>query len=246
MRVSSVWATRFATTNFLAFKFVNDKVAAVAQRRLEDKQPEEKKNTDCLVKEQENKHLGVKAGANITVTGVPGQEGNVAEKKKIKESMKTNLRKLLMYKAWLTRRSPVRGEPVVKGDNGGACGGGAMALLGLCAVVAVVVEVVISGVVVIGLACNKSIFLEPNKRGHTTTAIMCQSLEDNNEDNKDSSWTDWAKGKVAGVFKGDQVKETARHTANHVGDAASDAISEKAIEEEEAAAQEAKKLSEET
>nr|GEV43870.1 zinc finger, CCHC-type [Tanacetum cinerariifolium] len=78
----------------------------LAQRRLEDKQPEEKTNTDCLVKEQENKHLGVKVGANITVTGVPGHEGakdNVAEKKKVKESMKTNLKKLLMYKAWLTR-----------------------------------------------------------------------------------------------------------------------------------------------
>ncbi|GJX72547.1 hypothetical protein Tco_0309718 [Tanacetum coccineum] len=58
---------------------------AVAQRRLEDKQPEEKTNTDCLVKERENVHLGIKVGANITVTGVPGQEGaegNVAEKKK--------------------------------------------------------------------------------------------------------------------------------------------------------------------
>nr|GEU39460.1 expansin-like A1 [Tanacetum cinerariifolium] len=51
---------------------------AVAQRRLEYKQPEEKTNTDCL-------------GAN----------GNVAEYNKMKESMKTNLRKLLMYKVWL-------------------------------------------------------------------------------------------------------------------------------------------------
>nr|GEX69380.1 hypothetical protein [Tanacetum cinerariifolium] len=45
--------------------------------------------------------------ANITVTGVPGQEGadgNVAKKKKVRESMKANLRKLLKYKAWLTRR----------------------------------------------------------------------------------------------------------------------------------------------
>ncbi|GKB56039.1 hypothetical protein Tco_0912225 [Tanacetum coccineum] len=44
-----------------------------------------KTNTDCLVKEQEKVHLGIKVGANITVTGVPGQEGaegNVAEKKK--------------------------------------------------------------------------------------------------------------------------------------------------------------------
>ncbi|GJV12063.1 hypothetical protein Tco_1353604 [Tanacetum coccineum] len=50
--------------------------------------------------------------ANITVTGVPGQEGaegNVAEKKKVKESMEANLGKLLKYNAWLTRRFPVRG-----------------------------------------------------------------------------------------------------------------------------------------
>ncbi|GKA13800.1 hypothetical protein Tco_0693446 [Tanacetum coccineum] len=79
----------------------NDPV--VAQRRLEDKQPEEKTNTDFLVKEQENVHLGIKVGANIMVTGVPGQEGaegTIAEKKKVKESMKANLRKLLKYKAW--------------------------------------------------------------------------------------------------------------------------------------------------
>nr|GEY96078.1 hypothetical protein [Tanacetum cinerariifolium] len=40
-------------------------------------------------------------GANITVTGVPGQEGvegNVAEKKKVKESIKANLEKLLNFK----------------------------------------------------------------------------------------------------------------------------------------------------
>ncbi|GJW41618.1 hypothetical protein Tco_0067463 [Tanacetum coccineum] len=57
----------------------------LAQRRLEDKQPEEKTNTDCLVKEREKVHLGIKMGANITITEVPGQEGaegNVAEKKK--------------------------------------------------------------------------------------------------------------------------------------------------------------------
>ncbi|GKA86175.1 hypothetical protein Tco_0807886 [Tanacetum coccineum] len=57
----------------------------LAQRRLKDKQPEEKTNTDCLVKEREKVHLGIKVEANITVTGVPGQEGaegNVAEKKK--------------------------------------------------------------------------------------------------------------------------------------------------------------------
>ncbi|GJZ26471.1 hypothetical protein Tco_0570724 [Tanacetum coccineum] len=66
------------------FQVSNDDTA-MAQRWLEDKQPEEKTNMDCLVKEQENVHLGIKVGANITVTGVPGQEGaegNVAEKKK--------------------------------------------------------------------------------------------------------------------------------------------------------------------
>ncbi|GJR88466.1 hypothetical protein Tco_0212477 [Tanacetum coccineum] len=54
---------------------VSNDDTAVAQRRLEDKQPEEKTNTDCLVKKQEKVHLGIKVGANITVPGVPGQEG---------------------------------------------------------------------------------------------------------------------------------------------------------------------------
>ncbi|GJT91508.1 retrovirus-related pol polyprotein from transposon TNT 1-94 [Tanacetum coccineum] len=65
------------------FQVSNDE-DAVAQRRLDDKQLEEKTNKDYLVKEQEMIHLGIKVGANITVTKVPGQEGaegNVAEKK---------------------------------------------------------------------------------------------------------------------------------------------------------------------
>ncbi|GKE89707.1 hypothetical protein Tco_1567182, partial [Tanacetum coccineum] len=81
---------------------VSNDDAAVAQRRLEDKQLEEQTNTDCLVKKQEKVHLSKKVGANIMVTIVPGQEGaegNVAEKKKVMESMKANLRKLLKYKA---------------------------------------------------------------------------------------------------------------------------------------------------
>nr|GEV11071.1 hypothetical protein [Tanacetum cinerariifolium] len=65
------------------FQVSNDDTA-VTQRWLEDKQPEEKINMDCL-----------------------GAEGNVVEKKKVNESMKANLRKLLKYKAWLTRMSPV-------------------------------------------------------------------------------------------------------------------------------------------
>ncbi|GJW92998.1 hypothetical protein Tco_0172670 [Tanacetum coccineum] len=47
-----------------------------------------------------------KVGANIMVTGVPSQEGaegNVAEKKKVKESMEANLGKLLKYNDWSTR-----------------------------------------------------------------------------------------------------------------------------------------------
>ncbi|GKB92896.1 hypothetical protein Tco_0965168, partial [Tanacetum coccineum] len=86
------------------------KVIKLAQRLLEDKQLEEKTNTDCLVKEQEKVHLGIKVGVNIMVTGVPGQEGaegNVAEKKKVKESKKANLGKLLKYNAWSTRWSLV-------------------------------------------------------------------------------------------------------------------------------------------
>nr|GEW32103.1 zinc finger, CCHC-type [Tanacetum cinerariifolium] len=45
---------------------------------------------------EEKVHLGIKVGANITVIEVPAQEGaegNVAEKKKVKESMKANLGK---------------------------------------------------------------------------------------------------------------------------------------------------------
>ncbi|GJX91389.1 hypothetical protein Tco_0344715 [Tanacetum coccineum] len=90
---------------------VSNNDVAVAQRRLEDKQLEKKTNTDCLVKEQEKVHLGIKVGANIMVAEIPGQEGakgNVAEKKKVKESMEANLGKLLKYNAWSTRWSPVR------------------------------------------------------------------------------------------------------------------------------------------
>ncbi|GJV12521.1 hypothetical protein Tco_1354062 [Tanacetum coccineum] len=100
----------------VVFQVSNDDVA-VAQRRLEDKQLEEKINADCLVKEQEKVHLGIKVGPNIMVTGVPGQEGakgNVTEKKKLKESKKANLEKLLKYNAWSTRWSrfdvPTRGK----------------------------------------------------------------------------------------------------------------------------------------
>ncbi|GKA55797.1 hypothetical protein Tco_0754869 [Tanacetum coccineum] len=48
------------------FQVSNDDTA-VAQRRLEDKQPEEKTNTDCLVKEQEKVHLGIKVRAFIKI-----------------------------------------------------------------------------------------------------------------------------------------------------------------------------------
>ncbi|GKG27575.1 hypothetical protein Tco_0405902 [Tanacetum coccineum] len=37
---------------------VSNDDTAVAQRRLEDKQPKENTNTDCLVKEQEKVHHG--------------------------------------------------------------------------------------------------------------------------------------------------------------------------------------------
>ncbi|GJU08026.1 retrovirus-related pol polyprotein from transposon TNT 1-94 [Tanacetum coccineum] len=87
---------------------VSNDDTAVAQRRLEDKQPEEKTNTDCLVKEQEKVHIGIKVGEDIMVTGVPGQEGsegNVAGRKK-RRSKEAKLGNLLKYKAWLTRWSP--------------------------------------------------------------------------------------------------------------------------------------------
>nr|GEZ71503.1 zinc finger, CCHC-type [Tanacetum cinerariifolium] len=52
--------------------YVSNDDDAMAQRRLKDKQLEEKTNTNCLVQEQEKVHLGIKVGASITVTRVPG------------------------------------------------------------------------------------------------------------------------------------------------------------------------------
>ncbi|GJS83949.1 zinc finger, CCHC-type containing protein [Tanacetum coccineum] len=98
------------------FHVSNDDVA-VAQRRLVDKQLKEKANTDCLVKEWKKAHLGIKVGANIMLTRVPRQEGakdNVVEKKKVNETMKANLEKLLKYNAWSTRWSPVQGSSMRK------------------------------------------------------------------------------------------------------------------------------------
>nr|GEW95434.1 hypothetical protein [Tanacetum cinerariifolium] len=91
-RVSSVWATRFTTTNYLAFRFVNDKVAAGGYRqncrelkgivklrffRLEDKQPEEKTNTDCLRSTQQYKKSGV--AKHLGVARIQQQNGLVDE-----------------------------------------------------------------------------------------------------------------------------------------------------------------------
>ncbi|GKA66003.1 hypothetical protein Tco_0765811 [Tanacetum coccineum] len=56
------------------FQVSNDDTA-VAQRRLKDKQPEEKKNTDCLVKEHEKEYL---TGWKIK-TGIQQQNGLVNE-----------------------------------------------------------------------------------------------------------------------------------------------------------------------
>ncbi|GKA30491.1 hypothetical protein Tco_0716796, partial [Tanacetum coccineum] len=60
------------------FRVSNDD-AAVAQRRLEDKQPEEKTNTDCLVKEHKKVHLGIKGGGkyygNRSTCTMPGRQG---------------------------------------------------------------------------------------------------------------------------------------------------------------------------
>ncbi|GJT79371.1 hypothetical protein Tco_1053713 [Tanacetum coccineum] len=66
------WSTRDCEAEVFQ---VNNDDTVVAQRWLEDKQPEVKTNMDCLVKEREKVHLGIKVGANITVTGVPGQKG---------------------------------------------------------------------------------------------------------------------------------------------------------------------------
>ncbi|GJZ45944.1 hypothetical protein Tco_0593540 [Tanacetum coccineum] len=55
---------------------------------------------DREAEEHEKVHLGKKVGEHIMITEVPGQEGakgNVAEKKKVKESMEANLGKLMKY-----------------------------------------------------------------------------------------------------------------------------------------------------
>ncbi|GKB51145.1 hypothetical protein Tco_0901898 [Tanacetum coccineum] len=80
----------------LRFFQVSNDDASVTQRQLEEKQLKEKTNTNCLVKKQE--------------------KGNVAKKKKVKESMEANLGKLLKYNAWSTRWSPIRGSSTVA-DN---------------------------------------------------------------------------------------------------------------------------------
>ncbi|GJT83686.1 hypothetical protein Tco_1058028 [Tanacetum coccineum] len=88
----------------------------VAQRRLKDKQLKENTNTDCLVKEQQKVHLSIKMVTNIMVSEVPRQEGakgNVAEKKKVKESIESNIGKLLRYKS--CRLSGPRFEVLARG-----------------------------------------------------------------------------------------------------------------------------------
>nr|GEV88465.1 hypothetical protein [Tanacetum cinerariifolium] len=60
------------------FQVSNDDVA-VAQRRFEDKQLEEKTNMDCLVKEQEKVHLGKKVGKTLCLRFEVPARGKGAE-----------------------------------------------------------------------------------------------------------------------------------------------------------------------
>ncbi|GJV20339.1 hypothetical protein Tco_1369359, partial [Tanacetum coccineum] len=72
---------------------------------------------DREAEEQEMIHLGIKVRAKIMVTEVhvqEGAEGNVDEKKKVKESIEVNIGKLLKYNAWSTRWSSVRGSSARK------------------------------------------------------------------------------------------------------------------------------------
>ncbi|GJT61039.1 hypothetical protein Tco_1004572 [Tanacetum coccineum] len=54
--------------------WVSNNDVVVAQRGLEKKKLKVKTNTNCLVKEEGNVHLGIKVRADIMVTRVPGQE----------------------------------------------------------------------------------------------------------------------------------------------------------------------------
>ncbi|KAI3712891.1 hypothetical protein L1987_71460 [Smallanthus sonchifolius] len=74
--------------------------------------------------------------------------------------------------------------------------------------------------------------------------MVCRSDDD---DEKDASWTEWAKDKISGAFHNDHVKATAQDSTNQAKDLASgsaDYVSEKAVEAEDAAADAAKQLSE--
>ncbi|GJT21301.1 hypothetical protein Tco_0891238 [Tanacetum coccineum] len=57
------------------FLVVNDDAVMWLKDGLEEGQLEKKSKLDCLVKEKEKVHLDIKAGENIMITGVPGQEG---------------------------------------------------------------------------------------------------------------------------------------------------------------------------
>ncbi|KAF5762341.1 hypothetical protein HanXRQr2_Chr16g0775621 [Helianthus annuus] len=71
------------------------------------------------------------------------------------------------------------------------------------------------------------------------TAMVCRS----DEEEKDASWTDWAKDKLSGAFNNDQLKSSAQD-AKDAASGAADYAGEKAIEAEDAAASAAKELSE--
>ncbi|GJW53202.1 hypothetical protein Tco_0097287 [Tanacetum coccineum] len=100
-------------------------ISIVAQRQLEDKQLEEKTNTNILVKEHEKVHLGIKVEENIMITRVPrkeGAEGNCAKKEKGEDSMESNQWKLQSYnfgysRITVTGTRMIRTRPPVEGDG---------------------------------------------------------------------------------------------------------------------------------
>ncbi|GJX25235.1 hypothetical protein Tco_0231531, partial [Tanacetum coccineum] len=70
-----------------------------------DREPE-------VFQEQENVHLGIKVGAYITITEVPGQEGNVAGRKKrrSKEAKPGNLLKFKFLEAHVSSTKAIEKE----------------------------------------------------------------------------------------------------------------------------------------
>ncbi|GJZ07585.1 hypothetical protein Tco_0541378 [Tanacetum coccineum] len=90
----------------------------------EDKQLDEKINTDRLVKEQEKVHIGTKVRANIMVTRVRGQEGGPqievpARGKDVEYCLSVTPNVEIVFVIMVEGDKPPKDKGVASGSNGG-------------------------------------------------------------------------------------------------------------------------------